>query len=73
MAIVMPAGQLITILIIVIRGRRMAVTVQVTTAAIHNHRQGHIRRHQDLLHQVEEFHLEVAAVVAVSADLAGTN
>ena len=53
----MPAGQLIIILIIIIRGRRTAVTIQITTAVIHNHRQGHIRRHQDLLHQVEEFHL----------------
>ena len=46
----------------------MAVIVQIITADIHNHRQGHIPRHQvEVLRQVE------VAVVAVSADLAETN
>ena len=50
----------------------MAVIVQIITADIHNHRQGHIPRHQ-ALHQVEVLRQVEVAVVAVSADLAETN
>ena len=49
----------------------VVTTIQIITV-IHNLRRGHIPHHQ-VLHQVEELHLVEAAVVAVSADPAGTN
>ena len=64
-----PVIMILTIIIIPVV--QIIITIQVITV-IHNLRRGHIPHHQ-VLHQVEEFHLVEAAVVAVSADPAGTN
>ena len=71
--VAMLAHPIITIHTIIITHvvQTVATTIQIITA-IHNLRRGHIP-HLQVLHLVEEFHLVEAAVVAVSADPAGTN